>query len=91
MNRHESMQFWFRVAILVMLVLPKTLEGQASAANRSLSGGVQDSSGAVVAGAQVSLDRPDGTEFAHTVTDGTGSFRFKNLPTGSYVVPTGHF
>src|ERR1700761_563822 len=86
MNRRKSMQFWFRMAILVMLVVPKALRGQASAANRPLSGGVQDTSGAVVAGAQVSLDRPDGTEFAHTITDSTGGFRFKNLPTGSYVV-----
>jgi hypothetical protein len=54
------MQFWFCAAILVMLVFPKTLEGQASAANDSLSGRVQDSNGAVVAGAQVSLDRPYG-------------------------------
>jgi hypothetical protein len=47
---------------------------------------VQDTSGAAVVGASAALERPDGGEIMHTVTDGIGEFQFKNVSRGRYLV-----
>jgi len=60
--------------------------GQTAARPLSISGGVQDPSGAAIVGAQVGLDRPDGSSVAHTSTNGSGGFQFRNLTSGSYVI-----
>jgi hypothetical protein len=62
------------------------LECQTTPGLSPLGGSVQDPDGAAVAGAQVVLDRPDGSRIAHLLTDGSGTFRFKNVPAGRYVV-----
>jgi len=50
----------------------------------SISSAVQDPSGAAIVGASVSLQRPNGTEIDHAMTDRSGFFDFKNVPPGSY-------
>jgi hypothetical protein len=47
---------------------------------------VQDSSGAVIAGAQVTLAGPDGKTVAQGTTDNSGNFFFAGISTGSYTV-----
>ena len=39
-----------------------------------------------MAGAQVVLNGPDGSQVAHLVSDGSGTFQFRNVPTGRYVL-----
>lgn len=51
-----------------------------------LTGVVQDPSGASVAGAEVTLDQPDGTVVMRTTTDPAGGFAFRSVPPGEYVV-----
>jgi hypothetical protein len=59
----------------------KPIEGDAS-----ISGIVQDTSGALLAGVQVSLTKKDGRNL-HTVVSGTnGEFAFTKLPAESYLV-----
>ena len=72
--------------LLVLSFGARFLECQATPGLGSLSGSVQDPDGAAVAGAQVALDRPDGSQVAHLVSDGSGTFRFRNVPPGRYVV-----
>lgn len=73
-------------AALVFTLSVGYLRGQSPSAPNTLSGSVQDQSGAAIAGAQVDLDRSDGSQLAHMLSDGTGSFQFKNVPAGSYVI-----
>jgi len=54
--------------------------GRTAARPLSISGGVQDPSGAIV-GAN---DRTEAV--AHTSTNGSGGFQFRNLTSGSYVI-----
>src|ERR1700722_12246349 len=76
-----------RVVLLLVLSLGAGfLECQTPAGLSSLGGSVQDPDGAAVAGAQVVLDRSDGSQVAHLVTDGSGTFHFRNVPPGRYVV-----
>jgi Carboxypeptidase regulatory-like domain len=37
-------------------------------------------------GAQVDLDRADGSQLSHMLSDGSGTFQFKNVSPGSYVI-----
>ena len=53
---------------------------------RILAGSVQDPDGAAVAGAQIALDRPDGSQVAHVLSDGSGTFQFRNVAPGPYVI-----
>src|ERR1700733_5470886 len=78
-----------RLRVVLLLVLSfgaGFLECQTTSGLSSLGGSVQDPDGAAVAGAQVALNRPDGSQVAHLVSDGSGSFQFRNVPTGRYVV-----
>jgi hypothetical protein len=76
-----------RVALLLVLSLGAGfLECQTTPGLSSLGGSVQDPDGAAVAGAQVVLNRPDGSQVAHLVSDRSGTFQFRNVPPGRYVV-----
>jgi hypothetical protein len=82
MNRAVSV-----CAFLLLFLLPAS--GEASNRSQeivSVSGIVMDTSGAAVAGAQVSLVLSDGTPL-QTLTSGTrGEFTFTAVPVGSYAV-----
>jgi uncharacterized surface anchored protein len=52
--------------------------------SRGLRGTVQDTSGAVIAGAQVTVNTQDGKAAAQGSTDNSGSFHFADLSPGSY-------
>jgi hypothetical protein len=52
----------------------------------TLSGMVLDTSGAIVVGASVTLSTKDGTEQRSTTSQEGGTFTFRQLPFGSYVV-----
>lgn len=81
-----SPRLWAALLTTVAVFRTSALQGQGSPVVRSIAGTVQDSTGAAVAGAQVTLDRADGTELMHTVADGTGGFQFRNVPSGSYEI-----
>jgi Carboxypeptidase regulatory-like domain len=72
--------------LLTFGLLMGLAEAQNSSDSLGIMGAVQDTSGALIAGAKVALDRADGSELTRTVTDRTGVFQFKNLPPGSYQV-----
>jgi hypothetical protein len=62
------------------------LAGESKPAVRSVEGTVQDPDGAAVAGAQIVLQRADGSEAGHVLSDGAGGFQFRNVPPGLYVI-----
>ena len=57
-------------------------QAQRGANSLGLMGGVQDTSGAVIVGAQVSLTTQDGRVVAQGITDSSGAFRFTNISAG---------
>jgi hypothetical protein len=72
------------IAIRCVFALLFSTAAFANDAGGSLSGEVRDSSGALIAGAAVTLSNP-GTGFAQTtVTNSTGSYYFASVPVGSY-------
>lgn len=71
---------------LAALLIPAVSLAQASAGRQTISGVVQDTSGAAITDADLVLDRPDGTEVAHTVSDGNGRFFFRDSLSGSYTI-----
>lgn len=78
---------WTRAGVaaaLVLLVLSPILYAQFI--NGSLSGTVRDSTGAVVAGAQVTLINESTNESRLTTTNGAGYFTFAAVPAGTYTV-----
>ena len=50
----------------------------------SVAGIVQDTTGALIRGAQVSITKPDGRTLLTVVSGATGDFAFTKLPAGSY-------
>src|SRR5689334_14499388 len=70
--------------LLLFICFPGFARGQTGA---SITGTVQDSSGAVLPGVTVEASSPALIEKARTtVTDGSGQYRIEQLRTGSYVV-----
>jgi hypothetical protein len=69
------------------VVLSSSMVGLAQELSATLTGTVTDPSGAVVAGAAVSVHSEDtGADLRTVTTSGTGSFNITNLPAGRYTV-----
>jgi hypothetical protein len=80
------MKFLAAVALALMVgFAPGGAEGQGPQRSRSITGTVLDPSGAAIVGAKVGLSR-QGVVRSQTTTDNLGSFRFENLPAGTYQV-----
>ncbi len=56
------------------------------AALRDISGSVKDKSGAPISGVVIKLKDKDGNEVAQTTTKDDGTYEFKDIPTGEYVI-----
>jgi hypothetical protein len=67
---------------------PQTHAATLSGGNGRLSGAVTDSSGAVIAGANVKLMDENGQIVAQTATDSSGNYFFSSLSPGNYRVQT---
>jgi hypothetical protein len=67
---------------------PQTHAATLSGGNGRLSGAVADSSGAVIAGANVKLMDENGLIVAQTTTDSSGNYSFSSLSPGNYRVQT---
>jgi hypothetical protein len=67
---------------------PQTHAATLSGGNGRLSGAVRDSSGAVLAGANVKLMDEKGLIVAQTTTDSSGNYSFSSLSPGNYRVQT---
>jgi Carboxypeptidase regulatory-like domain len=75
---------WIVIAVAITcltLFVPRTLSGQASA---GLTGTITDSSGAVVANANVTITNQGTTVADHTTSSSAGTYSFKGLPPGRY-------
>ena len=82
----------FGLAVLlavVMLVLPGQLGAQ-SIVTGAVGGTVTDSSGAVIAGATVSLKSNDTGAVLSSVTTSSGTYQFTLLKPGSYTITVTH-
>jgi hypothetical protein len=80
------MRLHFHFVLLLVGLFAGLAEAQSSSKSLGITGVVQDTSGAVVAGADIALERPDGSELIHTATSGTGEFQFKDLLPGAYLI-----
>jgi Carboxypeptidase regulatory-like domain len=79
--------FWWLFLLMSLIASASSAEPGAPAADtRGLRGTVQDTSGAVIAGAQVKVTTQDGKAAALGSTDNSGSFHFADLSPGSYSV-----
>src|ERR1700722_19731941 len=76
----------FRFYFVLLLVGSMVGLAQAQNATNSLAGTIQDTSGAVIVGAQVTLATQDGKIVAQGVTDGSGNFRLPIVSAGSYMI-----
>ncbi len=68
---------------LLLLAIPMQAQVETSS---SIGGTVTDSSGAVVAGAAVTVKNQDTGETRKAVTNGTGYYSFASLPPGTYTI-----
>src|SRR5271170_2433208 len=67
---------------------PQTHAATLSGGNGRLSGAVTDASGAVIAGANVTLQDENGATVAQTMSDSSGNYSFSSLSPGAYRVQT---
>lgn len=68
---------------LFMCIVAGTASAEPAAESRGPRGTVQDTSGALIAGAQVIVTNQDGNTLAQRSTDNSGGFYFADLPPGS--------
>jgi hypothetical protein len=79
-------QYFCWIFLFMSLIASAAEPGAPAADTRGLRGTVQDTSGAVIPGAQVTVTTQDGKAAAQGSTDNTGSFHFADLSAGSYSV-----
>jgi hypothetical protein len=82
-NTEKRITFSF-FAILTLILLPGVLFGQVTTA--TLSGTVQDTSGAVVPNADIILENTLNGDMRNGKSDGAGVFAFPSVPSGDYQV-----
>jgi flagellar hook assembly protein FlgD len=73
-----------RLFVGIALLLLSTFRLPAQETTGGLVGTVKDQSGAVIPGAQVVVKAPSLVGEKQIETDGSGNFRFANLPPGQY-------
>jgi hypothetical protein len=71
-----------------VLLSPQTHAATLSGGNGRLSGAVTDASGAVIAGANMTLQDENGATVAQTMSDSSGNYSFSSLAPGAYRVQT---
>jgi hypothetical protein len=87
----KNMRFTYRVVFavcLAMLLSPGLLVGQSFLG--SITGAVQDTSGAVIPGATVMLNSITTGQQLNAVTNSAGVYLFSNLQPGVYTVAVSH-
>src|SRR5512140_684287 len=83
-RRLMKLHMWFRIPLLIVLLLAGNLFAQSNRA--TITGTVGDSSGAVLPDVQVSVTNTGTNDVATTTTNGSGLYSVRNLPIGSYAV-----
>src|SRR5580693_9198118 len=73
---------WIDAFILILLLLAQTKQAQAQGGKGAISGIVTDDSGAVLKGAEVTLESP----VFKTVSDEQGRFYINDVTAGSYTL-----
>jgi hypothetical protein len=81
-----TMRFQFLWVFPLMTIFALTALAQKPPNARTIKGSVQDTSGAVIPGAQVAITSLDGQIIAQGTTDNAGNFSIAGVPTGSYIV-----
>ena len=76
--------------LLFLLSVPPAARARQSPAPATLRGTVTDPSGAVVAGAEVGLERVQAGSSRHATTDQTGRYVFQGLVPGAYLLTVRH-
>jgi hypothetical protein len=80
---HASPRFAL-VSVLISVFLSLLLQAQTGLVHGSVSGTVTDTTGSVIAGANVALSTPDKMIVRAAITDAEGAFAIAGLPSGSY-------
>src|SRR5690348_486078 len=80
----SSLKFWAVIVVLGLLVVMPAPLARAQSTYGTVDGTVLDSSGAAVAGAQVTLTNVGTQEKRVQNTENEGLYKFVNLPPGEY-------
>jgi outer membrane autotransporter protein len=80
------MRFRLQFVLLLIGLFAGMAEAQNPTIPLGVAGTIQDTSGAVIVGAQVIVTTQDGRTIAQGTTDSSGSFRFANVSAGNYTV-----
>lgn len=76
----------FQIVVVVIGLIASLAQAQGGNTLFGLTGAVQDSSGAVIVGANVALVAHDGTVVAEAATDSSGNFALAKVGAGDYTV-----
>ena len=88
MQTANKSQNYFRTTAMFIFVLAacSVVPAQQTMTSATLSGRVEDSSGAVIKNASVAARRIDTGQEQTTTSDSEGRFRFRYLPVGTYEI-----
>jgi hypothetical protein len=82
--------FWHRIALTAIISATILLSGNIAYGQGiitgNLAGTVQDSTGAILPGAKVTVTRPDTNAVFTATTNSSGSFSLNDLPVGIYII-----